>query len=179
MQKKYLDLFVQWIKIFVLAGALAFIIQGFIFIPITIEGSSMEPTLMPGDHALMEKFSDIKRFDIIVFRLSDGVTYTKRVIGLPGERVAYKDDTLYINNQAIEEPFLQKNKVSKKQMYTSNFTSNDIVNESIIPEDTYIVLGDNRNISKDSRSFGGVKLEEIIGKVCYIYYPIPHIGWMN
>ena len=68
VQKKYLDLFVQWIKIFVLAGALAFIIQGFIFIPITIEGSSMEPTLMPGDHVLMEKFSDIERFDIIVFR---------------------------------------------------------------------------------------------------------------
>lgn len=167
--------FWQWVKFFVLAGALVFLIQGFIFIPMTVEGNSMEPTLHQNDHVVMEKFSKIKRFDVVIFQLSDGTTYIKRVVGLPGEKITYQDDVLYVNDQPIEEDFIAKTKKNKK-IHSPNFTTQEIMDSETIPPDTYLVLGDNRNFSKDSRVFGGVKAEEIIGKVVFIYYPFKDMG---
>lgn len=175
--KKYIDEGWQWVKFFILAGALVFLIQGFIFIPISVEGNSMEKTLSPNDYVIMEKFSKIKRFDIVIFQLSDGTTYIKRVVGLPGEKIIYKDDVLYVDGQAIDEPFLAKTKNNKK-VHSPDFTTKEIMDSETIPADTYLVLGDNRNFSKDSRVFGGVKAEEILGKVTFIYYPFKDIGFV-
>ncbi len=67
-------------------------LRGFLFIPVPVEGNSMENVLKQGDMVVMEKFSEIRRFDIVVFQLADGTIYIKRVIGLPGENVSYQND---------------------------------------------------------------------------------------
>ena len=72
-------------------------LRGFLFIPVPVEGNSMENVLKQGDMVVMEKFSEIRRFDIVVFQLADGTIYIKRVIGLPGENVSYQNDQLKIN----------------------------------------------------------------------------------
>ena len=106
--KKYQDLFWEYFKMILLACVLIFILRGFIFIPLTVEGNSMEKTLMQGDNIIVEKFSAIKRFDVIVFQLPNGATYIKRVIGMPGDRLHYEKDQLYVNDQKVVEKFLKK-----------------------------------------------------------------------
>ena len=81
---------------------------GFLFIPVPVEGNSMENVLKQGDMVVMEKFSEIRRFDIVVFQLADGTIYIKRVIGLPGENVSYQNDQLKINGKVVKEPYLTK-----------------------------------------------------------------------
>ncbi len=84
-------------------------LRGFLFIPVPVEGNSMENVLKQGDMVVMEKFSEIRRFDIVVFQLADGTIYIKRVIGLPGENVSYQNDQLKINGKVVKEPYLTKN----------------------------------------------------------------------
>lgn len=152
---------------------LVFIIRGFLFIPLSIDGISMEKNLKQGDHVITEKMSEIHRFDIIVFHLDDGKTYVKRVIGLPGEEIAYKKDQLYINGKKRMESFLTKNKegYTPNSNYTNEFTTRTLLSTKQIPENCYFVLGDNRRLSKDSRSFGVVHQNQVFGKVVMIYYP--------
>lgn len=173
-RQKRIDMFWLVVKNVILATVLAFIIRGFILIPVQVEGNSMENTLNQNDMILMEKFTEINRFDVIVFQLPDGTIYVKRVIGLPGEEIVYENDQLYVDGKAIEEPFLIKNlrKDDGTTPYTTNFTLEELVGATNLAEDDYFVLGDNRRLSKDSRSFGSVKSQEIIGKARAVYYPL-------
>ncbi|OEH81961.1 signal peptidase I [Enterococcus rivorum] len=154
-----------------------FILRGFILIPVPVDGNSMKKTLSQGDMVLMEKFTSIKRFDVVVFKLPDNSIYIKRVIGLPGDDIRYEDDQLFINNQPVEEHFLEKNKRKDHETapYTTNFNLIDLTNRDRLPEDSYFVLGDNRRMSKDSRSFGAIKKQYILGKAQFVYYPIQHM----
>ncbi|MFV0557218.1 MAG: signal peptidase I [Enterococcus sp.] len=165
------------LKYFILALGIAFLIRGFLFIPVPVEGNSMEATLEQGDMILMEKITRIDRFDVVVFRLDNGTTYIKRVIGLPGETIAYKADQLYVNGEPIEEDFLDHNRHDDhaKVSYTNDFTFQDLTGETHLGADQYFVLGDNRRVSKDSRSFGAISSEEIIGKAQFVYYPFRHM----
>ena len=99
-------------------------LRGFLFIPVPVEGNSMENVLKQGDMVVMEKFSEIRRFDIVVFQLADGTIYIKRVIGLPGENVSYQNDQLKINGKVVKEPYLTKNLKSDhaNASYTTDFT---------------------------------------------------------
>lgn len=175
--KKYQDIFWGYFKMILLACLIVFILRGFIFIPLTVEGNSMEKTLMQGDHIIVEKISTVKRFDIIVFQLPNGATYIKRVIGMPGDQIEYKEDQLYVNNKKVSESFLKKNnqKEPKGIHYTIDFDGSDIMGTKTIPKDSYFVLGDNRRVSKDSRSFGVVKSDMIYGKARMVYYPFSHL----
>src|SRR5690606_9678865 len=91
----------EWIKILTIAAALAAVIRFFLFTPIIVDGESMMPTLEDRDRMIVNKLSyklgDIDRFDIVVFKVSDKKDYIKRVIGLPGEYIEYKNDTLYVD----------------------------------------------------------------------------------
>ncbi|MBV7390029.1 MULTISPECIES: signal peptidase I [Enterococcus] len=167
-KKEYLWLGLKYLIIALFFGV---IIRGFILIPVPVTGNSMSPTLKQSDMVIMEKFTSVKRFDVVVFEQADQTTYIKRVIGLPGDQITYQDDILYVNNQAVSEPYLQKKNASKQMPYTTNFTLRELIGEDRLPEDQYFVLGDNRRISKDSRSFGTVKADEIIGKARFVYYP--------
>lgn len=141
----------------------------------------MENVLKQGDMVVMEKFSEIRRFDVVVFQLSDGTIYIKRVIGLPGETISYEKDQLKINGQPVEEPYLSKNIRSDHENapYTTDFTLEKLTGYTELPEDSYFVLGDNRRVSKDSRSFGTISRDEILGKARFVYYPLNEIKWIR
>ena len=102
----------EWIKALVVAVLLAAVIRYFFFAPIVVDGLSMMPTLNDQDRMIVNKFSyqigEPDRFDIIVFHAPENKDYIKRVIGLPGDTVEYKDDILYVNGKAYEEPYLDE-----------------------------------------------------------------------
>ena len=104
----------EWIKALLIAVLLAAVIRYFLFAPIVVDGLSMMPTLEDQDRMIVNKFSyDIgepDRFDIVVFHAPEEKDYIKRVIGLPGDTIEYKDDTLYVNGKAYKEPYLDEYK---------------------------------------------------------------------
>lgn len=132
-------------------------------------GSSMKGTLNAGDvtivNKLVYKFRTIKRNEIVSINQKDKIM-VKRVIGLPGEHIEYKDNKLYVNGSLVLE-----NNISVE---TKDFKLEDIGYETI-PKDMYFVLGDNRTNSSDSREFGLVKKDEIIGKIVMRLYPFSKI----
>lgn len=171
------DKIMSWLKrLFVIAGIVV-ILRVFVFIPFEISGSSMSPTIKPKDALIMTRFGKIKRSDIVVFETNTGERYIKRVIGLPGDQLYYKNDHLYINGHQVEEPYLATNQAKYKENgrqnspYTSDFTLQKLTGYTTIPAHYYFVMGDNRRFSKDSRSFGLVNQQAMIGKVRCIYYP--------
>ncbi|MBC1963181.1 type I signal peptidase SipX [Listeria welshimeri] len=166
-----------WIKIIIIALVLAFGIRYFLISPVTVNGASMNPTLHDGEHLFINKVSDPKRFDIIVFPAPDeeNAEYIKRIIGLPGDKVEYKEDQLYINDKKYDEPYLDSEKDALKSGYLTtdangdpNFTMAEIKGSNgslIVPEGQLFVLGDNRQVSKDSRYIGFISQESVLGKV--------------
>lgn len=144
-----------------------------------VAGNSMVPTLEEGSITVVAKshhlIFKLKRNQVIIVK-KDKKTYIKRVIGLPGEEVHYLNNRLYVNGKITEEPFLGDD------VTTNSFMLEDVCNKekcptSIIPEDYYLVLGDNRNDSLDSRNpqFGLVKKDEIKGVVIFNIWPIDNI----
>jgi len=149
----------------------AIFIKNLIFVEYKVEGVSMQPTYEEGRLLSINKlglfFSSLKRFDVVVFHPPNSEEiYVKRVIGLPGDEIHYKDDQLYVNGKAVSEPFLsssdQKMDISKK---TGSFTLEEITDKTRIPKGYIFVIGDNRIQSRDSRHFGLVKMDDVIGTV--------------
>lgn len=141
-----------------------------------VVGPSMSPTFNSQDIVILNKLHyhlfDIKRFDVISLEYDSTKYLIKRVIGLPGEKVEYKDNVLYINDKLIEEDFL------KDDVITGNFSLTGLGYETI-PEGMYLVLGDNREDSLDSREIGLIKEEDILGKVNIRIWPINRIGYVK
>lgn len=140
-------------------------ISNFIFKPIQINGPSMEPTLHDGSFHQTIRFSPIDRFDIVVATSSEQHTVIKRVIGLPNETIEYKNDNLYVNNKKVNEPYLQPLK-NKQRTFTTD-TQNQSHFKVTLKDDEYYLLGDNRPVSKDSRTLGPFKSNQIISKLLY------------
>lgn len=168
----------EWTKALVIAVILAAVIRYFLFAPIVVDGLSMTPTLHDQDRMIVNKLSyeigKPKRFDIIVFHAPEGKDYIKRVIGLPGDRIEYKNDTLYVNGKAYKEPYLDefKKKVIDGPL-TDPFTLKETaVGRDTVPEGELFVMGDNRRFSKDSRHIGTVPLSKILGKTSVVYWPL-------
>ena len=140
-----------------------------------VSGSSMENTLSDGDNLIVDKltyrFSDPKRFDIIVFpyQYEENTYYIKRIIGLPGETVQVVDGYVYINGSRLESD-IYGNELMDDPMAASQPIT--------LGEDEYFVLGDNRNHSQDSRdpSVGEVKKDTIMGKAWVRIYPFDKMG---
>ena len=137
-----------------------------------VVGPSMNPTLEEGNviivNKLLYRFSDINRNDIVV--LSQDEKYMiKRVVGLPGEVVEYKDNYVIVNGETYKETFIDLDKV-----HTNDFSIKDL-GYDVIPEDMYLVLGDNRENSLDSRSYGLVSKKQIIGKAWMRIWPFSEI----
>lgn len=166
----------SWIKALLLALIIAVVIRSFLFSPMAVSGESMKPTFENQDRVIVSKISDIQRFDFIVFDAPDANEYyIKRVIGLPGDTVEVKDKILYINGKLTEEFYLEEvNHSLGKIMW--DFTLEGVTGETIVPEGSLFVLGDNRLNSRDSRHFGFVLDEAILGKVEFRYYPLNNIG---
>lgn len=168
MKKKSLIEFLQ-ISTFVIAIAVL-LLRIFVFFPYSINGESMSPTIHNNERVLVNKvifqISSIKRFDIVAIQTeSSNKNLVKRIIGLPGERLEYKKNTLYINGQKVEDPFNDN---------TKDFSLINTYNLKEIPSDKYFVLGDNRPFSHDSRSLdiGLISKSEIKGKIQFRFSPL-------
>jgi signal peptidase I len=168
----------EWTKALLIAVLLAAVIRYFLFAPIVVDGLSMMPTLKDQDRMIVNKFSyeigKPKRFDIIVFHAPEHKDYIKRVIGLPGDRIEYKNDTLYVNGKAYKEPYLDQ---YKKQVTDGPLTDDFKLEETKagvkrVPKGELFVMGDNRRFSKDSRHIGTIPMSKVIGKTSVVYWPI-------
>lgn len=145
------------------------LIRSFIVTPIKVDGLSMYSTLNSNEVLLLKKYDKAyDRFDIIVFK-NNKEKLIKRIIGLPGEVVEYKENKLYINGKYYEEPFLKNNQV------TYDFKLKDI-GYKILPENYYFVLGDNRTNSTDSRILGPINKKYIQGKADFAIFPFDKFG---
>ncbi|WP_078394381.1 signal peptidase I [Shouchella patagoniensis] len=176
----------DWGKSFFIALGLFFIIQFFLATSFIVQGESMEPTLTDGNRMVINKigytFSDPDRFDIVVFHANGQDNYVKRIIGLPGDHISYKDDQLYINGEKEEEPYLDEVKVSTTDgldTYTNDFTLEELTGAFEVPEDHIFVLGDNRKNSLDSRRIGFIPIEDIIGSASGVYWPLNQAGFLT
>ena len=145
-------------------------IKAFIVTPIKVNGESMHPTLEEGDIMILNKtayyFNKPKRFDIVVVDMPDEYLI-KRVIGLPLEHIEYKDNTLYVDGKKVKENF--------KHEKTEDFNIKELGSDTV-PEGSYLVLGDNRENSLDSRELGFMKEEQLLGRTSLIVLPFNRIG---
>lgn len=167
---------VEWGKAIAVALVLAILVRSFLFTSYEVKGESMAPNVLDGERFIINKisyeFTEPNRFDLIVFRATETDDYIKRVIGLPGDIVQVRNDVLYINNDPIEEPYLEEGKAA---FTWGNYTSDFAVPE-MVPKDHVFVLGDNRPNSLDSRRLGFIPMDRIIGKVNLRFWPLTEIG---
>jgi signal peptidase I len=167
----------DWIKAIGIALILAIIIKKFLIEQYVVYGESMMPTIQNGNRLIVNKIgyeiSSPERFDLIVFKATPEEDYIKRVIGLPGDRIVYKDDQLYINNKKVDEPYLQEFKrFTANRTLTGDFTLEEITGREKVPEGKIFVLGDNRLHSIDSRHIGFVDMKDIVGEANIRYWPV-------
>lgn len=163
MEKK--DSFLKDILEVIIASVIiVFILIKFILMPVEVVGKSMLPTLYEGERGfsfVIAKSFGLKRFDIVVVEYEPKLI-VKRLIGLPNETIEYKDNKLYIDGVYYEEPYLD------------NAVTNDFVAE--LGPDEYFVLGDNREVSKDSRIDGPFKIEDIKASKIFVISPFKDFG---
>ena len=179
----------EWALLIGGALVIAFLIKTFLFQAFYIPSESMTPTLEVGDRVLVNKLSyrlhDVNRGDIVVFEApddpnTDGVKdLVKRVIGLPGEKVEFRDGQVFVDGKLLDEPYLSDGEVTRP---TQNFAgkceppaSDDAC---VLPAGTYLVLGDNRDQSKDGRVFGPIEEDDIVGRVFVRIWPLGDIGFL-
>lgn len=167
----------------VIIAGIVFVLFTFIVIPVRIQGKSMENTLFNNDIVLINglggKIGDIHRFDVVVLDCDElNERIIKRVIGLPGDHIVYKNDELYINGEHIKQSFLDQDFIKySKQQYSVSFFTNDF--EARVGENEIFVLGDNRLRSTDSRDLGNFSFDEIVGKEGLVIFPLDDIKWLD
>ncbi|WP_042348095.1 signal peptidase I [Bacillus massiliigorillae] len=172
MNEKIKQELLSWVKPILFALVLVFVCRYFIFTPKEVLGESMHPTYETSDKVMVSKLSTPKRFDIIIFHAPDSdEDYIKRVIGLPGDHVQMLNDQLLINGKKYNEPYLAENK--KMIPAIDNLTENF---DEYVPKDKIFVLGDNRRDSKDSRFFGAINSDSVVGVVELRYFPFNKIS---
>lgn len=159
----------SWVKIIITAALIAFVLNTFIIANSRVPSGSMENTIMTHDRVIGSRlsylFGDPERGDIAIFHWPDdeSIYFVKRVIGLPGDTVDIKDGHVYLNGSKtpLDEPYLKEAMIPEAPMHFE------------VPEDSYFMMGDNRNNSRDARRWQNtyVKKNKIIAKVLFRYYP--------
>ncbi len=175
--------FIEIIKIFILAIIVILPIRMFLFQPFFVQGASMEPNFKDGQYLIVnelgyketdlkvvniDSFKELTRGEVIVFKypINPKQFFIKRIIGLPGERIKVDKGSVYIYNKEntegvkLEEEYLPAGLATKGE------------NDYLVKDDEYFVMGDNRNHSSDSRTWGPIKTSNVIGKVLLRAWPI-------
>ncbi len=179
------SVFREYAEAIIIAILLALFIRTFVIQAFKIPSGSMLPTLMIGDHLLVNKFiyglrvpfsgktlvpiKDPKSGDIIVFRFPKdrSIDYIKRVVGVPGDRIQVKDKKLYRNDKRVDDPHAH---FSSTNVLPASVSPKDNFGPITVPEGKYFVMGDNRDNSSDSRFWGFVEDSDILGKAMIIYW---------
>ncbi len=155
--------FVKELLPYVIIIVVVVLIRTFIITPVRVQGSSMKTTLNNGDILLLYKLGKYNRSDVVVLKEAmDNEIIIKRIVGMPGEIIEIVDNTIYINGEAIEDKYAYGK--------TGDYP------KTLLKEDEYFLLGDNRVVSKDSRIFGPVKKSSIKGKTIIRLFPFNKIG---
>ncbi len=156
----------DYVEVVLIAFLLAVMVKSFVAGNYWIPSESMAPTIGVNDKVVVTNFSywgdkGPKRGDVVVFHypLDTNVDYIKRCIGEPGDTIEFKDSKLYVDGELVEEPYLPEG------------LEFDDYGPVKVPYDSYFMCGDNRNHSSDSRSWGFVKDEHVVGKAQFIYWP--------
>ncbi len=163
-----------WVRDLIVCIFISLFIIVFIYQPVKVEGSSMEPGLEDQEHIFINKlvyrFESIERGDIIVFRYPRDThkSFIKRVIGLPGDRIRISYGHVLVNDRQIPEPYVPSEYLDARSF-----------DEMVVPRNAYFVLGDHRSMSNDSREFGPVMRGYIYGKAVFGYWPMEKLGILH
>lgn len=174
--RKISNFFMDFLETIVVALSIFVVVYLFLVQPHEVKGSSMEPSFQNNDYILTDKISlklhEPSRGDVVIFKApkNPDVDYIKRVIGLPQEKVKIQNGLVYINNLKLNEQYLNSN----TNLFPGSFLQEGI--EITVPEGEYFVMGDNRPHSSDSREFGPIPQNLIIGKSILRYWPIVKAG---
>jgi signal peptidase I len=170
---------VSWLRDLAFSVLIAVVLIVFIYQPVKVEGTSMMPTLSDQERIFINKFTyefglgSIEHGDTVVFWFpyDKSKSYIKRVIGLPGDRVRVDAGQVYVNGQALVEDY-----VPEENRDAGSWRGGE---DQIVPKGCYFVLGDHRNSSSDSRSWGYVPRENIYGKAVFAYWPLEKMGRLH
>lgn len=160
-----------WMRDVVISLVVSAFFIVFLYQPVKVEGTSMMPTLEDQERVFINKFvyklEPIEHGDVIVFRYprDPSKSYIKRVIAVSGDRVKIVEGIVYVNGRRIAEPYVPEEYEDVRSY-----------NEVLVPEHSYFVLGDHRNLSNDSRDFGPVDKDFIYGKAVFGYWPFAKLG---
>ncbi len=175
--RKIYSFLLDAVQTFLLAAAFFLVIYVFLFRPFQVNGDSMFPNFKDQEYVLTNiiqlRFQEPKLGDVIVFKAPTDPEkdYIKRVIGVPGDRVMVKDGNVYLNGKLLNESVFLKPTV---KTYGGTFLQEG--EEKTVPPDSYFTLGDNRPYSSDSREWGFVQKDLIIGQSFFAYWPPPLAG---
>jgi signal peptidase I len=168
--------FLDILEVVVFAIAIFLFMYLLVLQPHKIKGSSMEPNFPNGEYLLTDKvtyrFKDPKRGDVVVFQapLSESDEFIKRIIALPNERISVREGKVFINGLLLRETYLSDTVKTDPGSFLSD------AKEVLIPEDHYVVFGDNRVASSDSRIWGFVHKDRITGRAWVVYWPPQSTG---
>lgn len=180
----------EWVKALLIAFTLVAIMRWLLFTPTIVSGPSMEPNFHDRERLIVNKIiyriREPRRGEVVVFHAPEEKDYIKRVIALPGETVKVENDTVYINDQPLSEPYIadvveQAQRQGKSYNYRNFLETPNGIEAVTVPEGTVFVMGDNRSNSKDSRmeSVGFIPMEDIVGRADIIFWPISHFQRVN
>jgi signal peptidase I len=163
-----------WVKDISLGVVIAILMVVFLYQPVKVEGTSMQPELIDQERIFVNKFvyhfEEIHRGDIVVFWYpkDPSKSFIKRVVGVPGDLVSVRGGRVYINGQLLEERYVPR-----------GYQDSDSYPSVQVKEGYYYVLGDHRNASNDSRSWGLVPRKYIYGKAVFRYWPVEKVGFIE
>lgn len=161
----------KWPRELLISLGISIFIIVFLYQPVKVEGTSMMPGLADQERIFINKYAyrlgTIEPGDVVVFRYpgDPSKNYIKRIIGVPGDRVEILRGEVFVNGTHLTEPYVPE-----------RFRDERSMNELTVPEGSYFVLGDHRNLSSDSRDFGVVDREAIFGKAVFAYWPREMMG---
>jgi signal peptidase I len=173
---RFVDLIFDFLQSIALGGAFFIVIYLFLMQPHQIKGNSMFPTYEDKEYVLTDKisykFTSPKRGDVVILKSPENpdIDFIKRVIGLPNEKVKITDGKVFINDQVLTETYIDV----ETPVFPAGFMQDNT--EVIVPADSFFVMGDNRPGSSDSREFGFVPMNNIVGRVFFRYYPVARMG---
>ncbi|MEZ5244295.1 MAG: signal peptidase I [Acidimicrobiales bacterium] len=177
----------EWVAVAIGALVVALLIKAFLLQAFYIPSASMEPTLHEDDRVLVNKLSykigDIQRGDVIVFEKPEGVggdidDFIKRVIGLPGETVSFSGGSVFIDGSELSESYIDGVPTNSGAVMNGCANAPAVADTCVVPEGMIFVLGDNRGSSQDSRYFGPIDDDTIVGRAFLKVWPIGDIGFL-